>query len=52
MRRTCPAIALVALALPRDYTETWRPAAAASLKKLVIPDGCADSRPQRLFVCK
>jgi hypothetical protein len=26
--------------------------AKATLKKLVIPDGCADTRSQRLFVCK
>ena len=26
--------------------------ARATLRKLVIPDGCADTRPQRLFVCK
>jgi len=26
--------------------------AKATLKKVVIPDGRADTRPQRLFVCK
>jgi hypothetical protein len=26
--------------------------AEATLKKLVIPDGCADTKPQRQFVCK
>jgi hypothetical protein len=26
--------------------------AKATLKKVVIPDGCADTKPQRLFVCK
>jgi len=26
--------------------------AKATLKKVVVPDGCADLKPQRLFVCK
>jgi hypothetical protein len=33
------------------FTATIAYSAKATLKKVVIPDGCVDTKPQRLFVC-